>query len=301
MNWISKQALREVSLKTGWQVQAYCLMDNHCHLVLETPHANLAAGMRWFTTVKKSDRRGIRYPKGIRRKLGLHTESVPSESDNCDDCPQTARQKAKSWENRRVKQSIVTLDLEGVLVPEIWIAVSEKTGIEELRLTTRDIPDYDVLMKGRLEILDKHHLKLSDIQEVIGCLRPLDGAKEFLGDLRATTQVIILSDTFEEFAQPLMRQLEWPTLLCHRLEVSDGRITNYRLRQSNQKQKAVAALKSLDYRVIAAGDSFNDIAMLTEAHAGFLFRAPVAIQTQFAQFKAVETYADLSRLIKEWL
>jgi phosphoserine/homoserine phosphotransferase len=197
-----------------------------------------------------------------------------------------------------VKQSIVTLDLEGVLVPEIWIAVSEKTGIKELRLTTRDIPDYDVLMKGRLKILDEHHLKLTDIQEVISTLRPLDGAKNFLQEMRERTQVIILSDTFEEFAQPLMRQLDWPTLLCHRLEVSQGKITNYRLRQSNQKQKAVAALKSLEYRVIAGGDSFNDIAMLAEAHVGLLFRAPSAIQKQFPQFKAVETYLDLSNLIK---
>ena len=198
-----------------------------------------------------------------------------------------------------MKQSIVTLDLEGVLTPEIWIAVSEKTGIQELRLTTRDIPDYDVLMKGRLKILAQHGLKLSDIQNVIGTLRPLAGALDFLRKLRATTQVIILSDTFEEFAQPLMRQLEWPTLLCHRLEVADGRIVNYRLRQRNQKQKAVAALKRLKYQVIAAGDSFNDTAMLREAHVGFLFRAPENIQRQFPQFKTVETYSDLLKGIKK--
>jgi phosphoserine/homoserine phosphotransferase len=190
-----------------------------------------------------------------------------------------------------VKQSIVTLDLEGVLVPEIWIAVSEKTGIKALQLTTRDIPDYDVLMKGRLKILDEHKLKLSDIQAVIGSLRPLEGAKEFLRELRSLTQVLILSDTFEEFAQPLMRQLEWPTLFCHRLEVENDQIVNYKLRQSNQKQKAVAALKSLEYHVIAAGDSFNDTAMLMEANVGFLFRAPRHIQEQFPQFKAVETYS----------
>ena len=169
-----------------------------------------------------------------------------------------------------MKQSIVTLDMEGVLTPEIWIAVSEKTGIKELRLTTRDVPDYDVLMKGRLKILSEHNLKLPDIQAVIATLRPLEGALEFLRELRSLIQVIILSDTFEEFAQPLLRQLEWPAL-CHKLEVVDGRIINYRLRISDQKQKAVAAFKSMNYRVIAAGDSFNDTAMLLEAHVGFLF------------------------------
>ena len=200
-----------------------------------------------------------------------------------------------------MKQSIVTLDLEGVLVPEIWIAVAEKTGLKPLRLTTRDIPDYDVLMKGRLRILDEERLKLSDIQEVIGSLSPLEGAVAFLDELRSLTQVVILSDTFEEFAQPLMRQLGWPTLLCHRLEVKDDRIVHYRLRQANQKQKAVAAFKSLDYHVIAAGDSFNDTAMLTEAHVGFLFHAPDKIKEQFPQFKAVETYPDLLKLIREAL
>ena len=197
-----------------------------------------------------------------------------------------------------MKQSIVTLDLEGVLVPEIWIAVSEKTGIKELRLTTRDIPDYDALMKGRLNILDQHNLKLSDIQEVIGTLRPLPGAREFLDELRSFVQVIILSDTFEEFAKSLMRQLSWPTLLCHRLEVVDGRITNYKLRISEQKRQAVAALKTLNYHVIAAGDSFNDTAMLAEANVGFLFRAPENIKKQFPQFKALESYPDLLAAIK---
>lgn len=197
-----------------------------------------------------------------------------------------------------MKQTIVTLDLEGVLVPEIWIAVAGKTGIKELRLTTRDIPDYDILMKGRLNILDQHGLKLSDIQQVISTLRPLPGGKEFLDNLRSMTQVIILSDTFEEFAKPLMKQLDWPTLFCHKLEVENDRIVNYRLRQVNQKQKSVAALKNLNYHVVAAGDSFNDTAMLGEANAGFLFRAPVAIQKQFPQFKAVETYEELMHLIK---
>ena len=198
-----------------------------------------------------------------------------------------------------MKQSIVTLDLEGVLTPEIWIAVAEKTGIPELRRTTRDEPDYDKLMQGRLKLLDQHGLKLSDIQAVIGSLRPLDGALEFLRELRPMTQVILLSDTFEQFAQPLMRQLEWPTLLCHRLEVVNDRIVNYRLRVPEQKQKAVAALKLLNYRVIAAGDSFNDTLMLAEAHVGFLFRAPEKVKQQFPQFPAVETYGDLLKQIKE--
>ena len=198
-----------------------------------------------------------------------------------------------------MKQSIVTLDLEGVLVPEIWIAVAGKTGIPELQLTTRDIPDYDVLMTGRLKILAEHGLKLSDIQSVIATLQPLEGGAEFLRELRALTQVIILSDTFEEFAQPLMRQLDWPTIFCHRLVVTGGKIINYKLRQSNQKQKSVAALKGLDYRVIAAGDSFNDLAMLAEAHAGFLFRSPPAIQKQFPQFPALESYADLLAAIRQ--
>jgi phosphoserine/homoserine phosphotransferase len=187
--------------------------------------------------------------------------------------------------------------MEGVLTPEIWIAVAEKTGIKELRRTTRDEPDYDVLMKGRLKILDQHGLKLSDIQNVIGTLRPLDGALDFMNQLRAATQVIILSDTFEQFAQPLMRQLGWPTLLCHRLVVENDRIVNYKLRVTEQKQKAVAALKVLNYRVIAAGDSFNDTAMLGEADFGILFRAPDNVKAQFPQFKAVEGYKELLTLI----
>jgi phosphoserine / homoserine phosphotransferase len=190
------------------------------------------------------------------------------------------------------------LDLEGVLVPEIWIAFSEATKIPELRLTTRDIPDYDVLMKGRLKILEQHNLKLRDIQNVIATLRPLEGALDFLNELRSITQVVLLSDTFQEFAQPLMRQLNWPTLLCHTLDVQDGRVVNYLLRQPNQKQKAVAAFKSLNYKVIAAGDSFNDTAMLAEADTGFLFHAPEAIKQQFPQFKAYETYSDLLAAIK---
>ena len=200
-----------------------------------------------------------------------------------------------------MKQTIVTLDLEGVLVPEIWIAVSEKTRIPELRRTTRDEPDYDKLMKGRLNILDQHGLKLSDIQEVIGTLRPLPGGKEFLDELRTLSQVIILSDTFEEFAQPLMRQLGWPTLFCHKLEVVNDRIVNYRLRIADQKRKAVAALRGLNYNVIAAGDSYNDTAMLKEANTGLLFRAPDNVKREFPQFKAVESYTDLTKCINEAL
>jgi len=188
--------------------------------------------------------------------------------------------------------------MEGVLTPEIWIAVAEKTKIPELRRTTRDESDYDKLMRGRLAILDKHGLKLSDIQSVIGTLRPLDGAKEFLDELRSLVQVIILSDTFEQFAAPLLRQLGRPTLLCHRLVVEDDRIVNYRLRIREQKREAVAAFKRMNYHVIAAGDSFNDTAMLLEANVGFLFRAPDNVKKQFSQFKAVETYTDLLKLIK---
>src|SRR2546421_5452542 len=197
-----------------------------------------------------------------------------------------------------MKQSIVTLDMEGVLTPEIWIAVAEKTRIPELRRTTRDEPDYDKLMRGRLKILDQHGLKLSDIQQVIGTLKPLPGGKEFLDELRTIVQVIILSDTFEQFATPLLRQLGRPTLLCHRLVVENDRIVNYQLRVPEQKQRAVAAFKLLNYHVIAAGDSFNDTAMLTEAHVGILFRAPENVKRQFPQFKAVETYGELMGLVK---
>ena len=188
--------------------------------------------------------------------------------------------------------------MEGVLTPEIWIAVAEKTGIAELRRTTRDEPDYDKLMRDRLAILDKHGLKLSDIQNVIGSLRPLEGGKEFLDELRSYVQVIILSDTFEQFASPLLRQLGWPVLLCHRLVVENDRIVDYALRIREQKREAVAAFKRMNYHVISAGDSFNDTAMLLEASVGFLFRAPDAVKRQFPQFQAVETYADLLRLIK---
>ena len=198
-----------------------------------------------------------------------------------------------------MKQSIVTLDMEGVLTPEIWIAVAEKTNIPELRRTTRDEPDYDRLMRGRLEILARHNLKLSDIQLVISSLKPLDGAKEFLDELRRQVQVIILSDTFEQFAFPLLKQLNYPTLLCHQLVVEDDKIVDYELRISDQKRKTVAALKQLNYNVISAGDSYNDTGMLLEAHTGFLIHAPDNVKRDFPQFQAVESHAELLRAIVE--
>jgi phosphoserine / homoserine phosphotransferase len=200
-----------------------------------------------------------------------------------------------------VKQSIVTLDLEGVLVPEIWISVAEKTKIPELRRTTREEPDYDKLMRQRVEILDRHGLKLADIQKVIGTLNPLPGAAEFLRELRSLTQVIILSDTFEEFAKPLMRQLDWPTIFCNYLIIEDGRIAGHKMRQPNPKRSAVAALKTLNYFIVAAGDSFNDTAMLAEANAGFFFHAPKHIQAQFPQFTAYEEYPELLIAMKRAL
>jgi phosphoserine / homoserine phosphotransferase len=191
------------------------------------------------------------------------------------------------------QQTIVTLDLEGVLVPEIWIAVAERTGIEALRRTTRDEPDYDVLMKGRLQILDEHGLTMSTIADVIGGLEPLEGAKAFLDELRARTQVIILSDTFEQFGAPFMRQLGMPTILCHQLVVADDRIVDYRLRMADQKRHAVEALRSLNFRVIAGGDSYNDAAMLGAAHVGFWFHAPDSIAAQFPDFAPMHTYDEL--------
>ncbi len=170
------------------------------------------------------------------------------------------------------QQTIVTLDVEGVLVPEIWIAVAERTGIDGLRRTTRDEPDYDVLMRYRLDLLAEHGLTMSLIEDVIAGLEPLDGARAFLDELRTETQVILLSDTFEQFAKPLMQQLGWPTVLCHQLLIADDRIVDYQLRQPNQKQHAVEALRSLNYRVIAAGDSYNDTTMLGAADC----RVPVS-------------------------
>ncbi len=201
------------------------------------------------------------------------------------------------WLSHRVKQSIVTLDMEGVLTPEIWIAVAERTGLPELRRTTRDEPDYDKLMRYRLDLLDRHGITLSKIQEVIGGLAPLPGAVEFLDALRSRAQVIILSDTFEQFAQPLMRQLKWPSLWCHRLVVANDRITGYELRIPDQKRAAVRALQSLNYQVIAAGDSFNDTTMLAQADHGFLLHAPAAIVQQFPQFPAFDDYAAVTQAI----
>ncbi|MEW6543782.1 MAG: bifunctional phosphoserine phosphatase/homoserine phosphotransferase ThrH [Nitrospirota bacterium] len=189
---------------------------------------------------------------------------------------------------------LACLDLEGVLVPEIWINVAEKTGIGDLRLTTRDIPDYDALMKRRLGILNRHQLKLADIQAVIATMGPLEGAAEFLHWLRERCQVIILSDTFYEFALPLMRQLGYPTIFCNRLEVDrEGRIVNYHLRLPDQKRQSVAALKGLRFRVVAAGDSYNDTSMLAEADAGIFFRPPSAISKEFPQFPVTQTYEEL--------
>jgi phosphoserine/homoserine phosphotransferase len=192
-----------------------------------------------------------------------------------------------------VQQTIVTLDLEGVLIPEVWIAVAERTGLEALTRTTRDEPDYDVLMRYRLNILEQNGLTMSLIEDVISGLEPLDGAKAFLDELRTQTQLIILSDTFEQFARPFMRQLGWPTVFCHRLVVEDDRITNYELRQPDQKRKSVQALHGLNYKVIAAGDSYNDTTMLNEADAGFLFHAPDNVIAEFPQFPALKTFDEL--------
>ena len=196
-----------------------------------------------------------------------------------------------------VKQSIVTLDMEGVLTPEIWIAVAERTGIPELRRTTRDEPDYDKLMLDRIAILDRHGITLPKIQDVIGGLSPLPGASEFLDELRRHVQVIILSDTFEQFADPFMRQFGRPALFCHRLVVENDRIAGYQLRMADQKRQAVAALQSLNYNVVAAGDSFNDTTMLAQANHGFLFHAPENIVRQFPQFPALDDYSELLKLI----
>ena len=192
---------------------------------------------------------------------------------------------------------LVCLDLEGVLVPEIWIEFSKCTGIEELKLTTRDIPDYDVLMRKRLSTLREHGLTLSAIQEVIVQLDPLPGARSFLDEIRKDYQLVILSDTFYEFASPLMKKLGWPTLMCHRLNLSrDGIIGSYQLRHQDPKRKAVKALKSLNYKVIAAGDSYNDTTMLAEADAGFLFRAPDSVISEFPQYQVTSDYDVLRTL-----
>jgi phosphoserine/homoserine phosphotransferase len=193
---------------------------------------------------------------------------------------------------------IVALDLEGVLVPEIWIAFSERTGIAELRRTTRDEPDYDKLMRFRLDLLRRHKLGLPDIQKVIRELGPMPGAKDFLDALRTRFQVVILSDTFYEFAMPLMAQLGMPALFCHRLETdAAGFVTAYRLRMPDQKKASVRALKGIAFKVIAAGDSYNDTAMLAEADAGILFRPPQNVVDEFPQFPVVRDYAGLAAAI----
>jgi phosphoserine/homoserine phosphotransferase len=198
--------------------------------------------------------------------------------------------------------NIVCLDLEGVLVPEIWIAFSEATGIPEFRRTTRDEPDYDKLMRFRLDLLKRHALKLADIQRVIGGMEPLEGARDFAARLRERTQLVILSDTFEEFAAPLMAKLDYPTLFCNSLEIAgDGEVSGYRLRQKNGKKHAVAALKSLNMRVFAAGDSFNDLAMIEEAGRGCLFRAPEKIRRDYPSLPWVDTYAGLLEHIDRFL
>jgi phosphoserine/homoserine phosphotransferase len=189
---------------------------------------------------------------------------------------------------------IVCSDLEGIFTPEIWINVAEKTGIDELKLTTRDIPDYDELMRKRLSILDANDIKLPTITGVIDSMQPLPGAAEFLTWLRERTPVIVLSDTYVEFARPLMAQLGWPTLFCHHLTVDgDGRIQNYNLRQKDMKSKAVRAMKGLNFETIAIGDSYNDITMLQAADHGFLFRPPDSVKDRFPQFPISDTYAEL--------
>lgn len=193
---------------------------------------------------------------------------------------------------------VVCLDLEGVLVPEIWIGVAEHTGITDLRLTTRDIADYDELMQHRLRVLDANGLRIEDIHHVIDTLRPLDGALDFLAALRAKYQVIILSDTFYQFATPLMRQLDWPTLFCHQLMVGeDGRIEDYDLRQQDQKRKAVMALRGLGFDTVAAGDSYNDIAMLAEADRGILFRPPDNVVEEYPGFPVTTSHGELGAAI----
>ena len=205
-------------------------------------------------------------------------------------------------ENEAKDMNIVCLDLEGVLVPEIWIAFSEASGIPELRRTTRDEPDYDKLMRWRLGILKEHGLGLKEIQATIATIDPLPGAREFMDELRALTQVVILSDTFNQFAQPLMKKLGWPTLLCNELEVApDGEITGFRLRCEKTKLSTVRAFQSVGFETVAAGDSFNDLDMILASKAGFLFRSTEAIKAANPDLPAVEEFDDLLRLIKEQL
>lgn len=197
---------------------------------------------------------------------------------------------------------IVCADMEGIFTPEIWINVAEKTGIEELKLTTRDISDYDVLMKKRLAILDTNGLKLKDITDVINSMQPLEGALGFLNWLRERTQIIIVSDTYVEFAKPLMEKLGWPTLFCHDLTIAyDDSIENYNLRQRDSKYNTVLALKNLNYQVLAIGDSYNDITMLKEAHKGFLFSPPENVKAEFPQFPVSYDYDELKKQLSQVL
>ncbi len=193
---------------------------------------------------------------------------------------------------------IVCLDLEGVLVPEIWINVAQRTGIDALRATTRDIPDYDQLMAQRLAILDQHSLGIDDVQSVIASMEPMEGALEFIEKLRTRYQLVILSDTFYEFAEPLMAQLNRPTLFCHRLHVEDARIAGYTLRMADHKRAAVKAFKALNFKVLAAGDSYNDTGMLEEAALGALFRAPDNVIADFPDFPVCRSYQELSELFE---
>lgn len=195
---------------------------------------------------------------------------------------------------------VVCLDLEGVLVPEIWIEVARRTGIAALERTTRDEPNYDTLMRYRLGILAREKLRLADIEAVIADMGPLQGAPGFLEDLRHRHQVVVLSDTFYEFARPLMRQLGWPTLFCHRLEIdAEGFIANYRLRMPDQKRSAVEAFRGLNFAVVAAGDSYNDVSMLGAANTGIFFRPPASIAKEFPQHRVTQSYAELAAAIDE--
>ncbi|MFT6408839.1 MAG: phosphoserine/homoserine phosphotransferase [Arenicella sp.] len=194
--------------------------------------------------------------------------------------------------------NIVCLDLEGVLIPEIWINFAEKVGVEELKATTRDIPDYDELMRFRLDLCNKHDFRIDDIQTVIDTLTPLDGAKQFSDQLRADYQLIILSDTFQEFAEPMMRQLDWPTIFCHELVIDDqGRINNYKLRMPDHKRETVKRLQQLNFNVVAAGDSYNDTTMLGQAEQGILFCPPQKVMDEFPQFPVANTYPQLRNQI----
>lgn len=194
--------------------------------------------------------------------------------------------------------NIICLDLEGVLIPEIWINFAEKVGVEELKATTRDIPDYDELMRFRLGIIGQHDFRIQDIQEVIDTLSPLPGAAEFADQLRADYQLIILSDTFQEFATPMMRHLSWPTIFCHELAIdANGRITDYKLRKADHKRETVRRLHELNFKVVAAGDSYNDTTMLGEADRGILFRPPQNVIDEFPQFPVALDYAALRQEI----